>query len=42
MLELHTDMASPKVAQINAEPRVALHVWVPKDRLQIRLRALAW
>jgi len=41
MLELHTDMASPKVAQIAAEPRVALHVWVPKDRLQIRLRARA-
>jgi hypothetical protein len=40
-LELHTDMASPKVAQIAAEPRVALHVWIPKDRLQIRIRAIA-
>lgn len=40
-LELHTDSASPKVAQINIDPRVALHVWVPKERLQIRLRALA-
>ena len=41
MLELHTDMASPKVAQIVAEPRVALHVWIPRDRLQIRLKGQA-
>jgi hypothetical protein len=40
-LELHTDMASPKVAQMADEPRVALHVWVPRDRLQIRIRAHA-
>jgi hypothetical protein len=40
-LELHTDMASPKVAQITGDPRVALHVWVPRDRLQIRIRARA-
>lgn len=40
-LILHTDRASPKVAQIGADPRVALHVWVPKDRLQIRIRATA-
>lgn len=40
-LELHTDMASPKVAQIRHDPRVALHVWVPKDKLQIRIRAQA-
>jgi pyridoxamine 5'-phosphate oxidase len=41
VLELHTDALSPKVAQIAGEPRVALHVWVPKDRLQIRMRARA-
>lgn len=41
MLELHTDAASPKVAQIAADPRVALHVWVPKARLQIRATARA-
>lgn len=41
VLELHTDALSPKVAQMAAEPRVALHVWVPKDRLQIRMRARA-
>jgi hypothetical protein len=40
-LELHTDAASPKAAQIAADPRVSLLVWVPEDRLQIRLRALA-
>lgn len=40
-LDLHTDLASPKVAQIHAEPRVAVHVWVPKARLQIRARARA-
>ncbi|MFW5655279.1 MAG: pyridoxamine 5'-phosphate oxidase family protein, partial [Roseicyclus sp.] len=40
-LTFHTDMASPKVAQIRADPRVALHVWIPKDRLQIRIRARA-
>jgi hypothetical protein len=41
VLEMHTDGASPKAAQIAADPRVALHVWIPKDRLQIRLRATA-
>jgi hypothetical protein len=40
-LELHTDLASPKAAQIAAEPRVALHMWLPRARLQIRARALA-
>jgi hypothetical protein len=40
-LTLHTDMASPKVAEIAADPRVALHVWIPKDRLQIRIGAQA-
>jgi len=40
-LELHTDALSPKVAQIAADARVALHVWVPNQRLQIRARATA-
>lgn len=40
LLELHTDAASPKAAQIAADPRTALHVWLPKPRLQIRARAL--
>jgi hypothetical protein len=41
LLELHTDAGSPKAAQIAADPRTALHVWVPKARLQIRARARA-
>jgi hypothetical protein len=40
-LELHTDAASRKAEQITADPRVALHVWMPKPRLQLRIRALA-
>jgi hypothetical protein len=40
-LELHTDAASPKAAQIVSEPRVALHLWLPKPRLQLRARAVA-
>lgn len=40
-LELHTDATSPKAAQITADPRAALHVWLPKARLQIRARATA-
>jgi hypothetical protein len=40
-LELHTDAASPKAAQIAADPRVALHIWLPKPRLQLRMRAHA-
>ncbi len=41
VLELHTDAASPKVSHIAKDPRVALHIWIPKDRLQIRLYATA-
>lgn len=40
-LELHTDAESPKALQIKEDPRVALHVWVPKARLQIRMRGQA-
>lgn len=40
-LELHTDAASPKVDHIGNDPRVALHVWIPSARLQIRMRAMA-
>lgn len=41
LLEMHTDSASPKVAHIERDPRVALHVWIPKERLQVRMRATA-
>lgn len=40
-LELHTDSESRKAAQIASDPRVALHVWLPAPRLQIRVRAMA-
>ncbi len=40
-LEFHTDVASPKAKQINANPAVAIHVWIPKARLQIRAKASA-
>lgn len=40
-LDLQSDALSPKVAQITADPRVALHVWLPKPRIQIRMRATA-
>ncbi|MCC5972479.1 MAG: pyridoxamine 5'-phosphate oxidase family protein [Rubellimicrobium sp.] len=38
-LEIHTDLRSPKAAQIAADPRVALHVWDDRARLQIRIAA---
>lgn len=37
-LEFHTDSASPKVTDIAADPSIAIHVWIPKARLQIRAR----
>lgn len=40
-IDLFTDGAAPKAAQIIADARVALHVWLPKPRLQIRMRAQA-
>ena len=41
ILEIHTDTASAKVAEIARDPRVALHVWIPKQNLQLRLSAHA-
>ncbi len=40
-LEFHTDSASPKAAHIAENPAIALHVWIPKARLQIRARGTA-
>lgn len=36
---VHTDLHSDKVKSLTASPRAALHVWVPKQDLQIRLQA---
>ena len=36
-LTAHTDLHSSKVDSLRANPGAALHVWIPKDRLQLRL-----
>ncbi len=38
VVEIHTDTRSGKVAELMAEPRASLHVWDPRQKLQIRLR----
>jgi pyridoxine/pyridoxamine 5'-phosphate oxidase len=38
-LEVHTDAASTKVAELAAEPRATLLVWDARAQLQLRLRA---
>ncbi|WP_299153819.1 pyridoxamine 5'-phosphate oxidase family protein [uncultured Tateyamaria sp.] len=37
VVEVHTDIATPKVAALGSNPHAALHVWVPRSNLQIRL-----
>ncbi len=39
VLEVHTDTETPKVAALRAHPIAALHVWLPRARLQIRITA---
>lgn len=39
--DIHTDLRSFKVAQLRANPRVALHVWDASAHLQTRAKALA-
>ena len=36
-IEVHTDIASTKIEALRAHPVAALHVWLPKANLQIRL-----
>ena len=36
---VHTDLHSDKIKSLHANPRAALHVWVPEHDLQIRLQA---
>ncbi|NCO85512.1 MAG: pyridoxamine 5'-phosphate oxidase [Rhodobacterales bacterium] len=38
VVEVHTDVLSPKVADLRTTPRAALQVWDAGGRLQIRLR----
>jgi hypothetical protein len=37
IVEVHTDIATPKVQALGVVPHAALHVWLPKAKLQIRL-----
>lgn len=37
MVEVHTDIVTPKVQSLRAFPKAGLHVWLPKADLQIRL-----
>jgi hypothetical protein len=41
VLSVHTDARSAKLAQLRAQPRVALHAWDAARRLQIRLHGHA-
>jgi pyridoxine/pyridoxamine 5'-phosphate oxidase len=40
-VEFHTDARSPKLAAIQANPDVTLHVWDPGSRVQLRLTGRA-
>ncbi|MEM6938768.1 MAG: pyridoxamine 5'-phosphate oxidase family protein [Pseudomonadota bacterium] len=39
MIEVHTDLKSTKVRDLDHNPRAALLVWLPKANLQIRMTA---
>ena len=39
VLDVHTDLRSPKVAALCAMPRAALHIWDQSAHLQIRISA---
>lgn len=39
VVEVHTDRATAKIAALRQNPFAALHVWIPKADLQIRLTA---
>ena len=36
-VEVHTDIATPKIAQLESNPFAAFHIWAPRNDLQIRL-----
>lgn len=37
VVEVHTDIVTPKVQALRTNPHAALHIWLPKAKLQIRL-----
>lgn len=41
VLEFHTDNRSPKVGELEAEPRITLLFWDPETRLQVRAEGRA-
>ncbi len=40
-IEVHTDTASGKIAELRADPRAALVIWEPRAQFQIRLTVTA-
>ena len=40
-LEVHTDFKSRKIEELKINPKVGLHIWFPKNKLQIRLKAVS-
>lgn len=36
-VDVHTDIVTPKVEALKATPHAALHIWLPKAKLQIRM-----
>ena len=40
-LEVHTDLKSKKVEELRLSPKVGLHIWFPKNKLQIRFKAVS-
>ena len=40
-LEVHTDLKSRKIEELKMNPKVGLHIWFPKNKLQIRFKAVS-
>ena len=40
-LEVHTDVASKKVEELRLNPYVGMHIWFPKNKLQVRIKAIS-
>ena len=40
-LEVHTDFKSRKIEELKMNPKVGLHIWFPKNKLQARFKAVS-
>ena len=40
-LEVHTDFKSRKIEELKVNPKVGLHIWFPKNKLQVRFKAVS-